>query len=217
MRRSASRTTWVAPERSPASSCSDGARRVSVPRRWAVLGLYVAAIYASLPFGPRVGLALLRMSSGGWLLGPGLPLLALAGAGAVLFRLVRRRAPWWAYGVLGAATVGYTLAFSWLRAQRLERTHLPEYGIVAWLAWRAVAPLVPGRTAGYAAAAALAAAIGYADELLQGVVPGRYYDLRDVAMNALGALLGILVLAAARAGTPPLSDGASARRSPRAT
>src|SRR5438477_300379 len=81
MRRSASRTTWVARERSPASSCSDGARRVTLPRRWAVLGLYVAGIYASLPFGPRVGLALLRMSSGGWLLGPGLPLLAAARAG----------------------------------------------------------------------------------------------------------------------------------------
>src|SRR5438105_2985072 len=127
MRRSASRTTWVARERSPASSCSDGARRVILPRPWAVLGLYVAGIYPSLPFGPRVGLALLRMSSGGWLLGPGLSLLALAGAGVLLFRLARRRGPWWAYGVLGGAAVGYTLAFSLLRAQRLERTHLPEY------------------------------------------------------------------------------------------
>jgi len=31
-------------------------------------------------------------------------------------------------------------------------------------------------------------------------VPGRVYDLRDVAMNALGAVLGVLVLAVARAG-----------------
>ena len=52
----------------------------------------------------------------------------------------------------------------------------------------------------YAAAAGAGAAIGYGDELLQGILPGRYYDLRDVAMNALGAVLGILVLAAARAG-----------------
>ena len=173
---------------------------MSVPRRWAMLGLYVAGIYASLPFGPRVGLALLRMSSGGWLLGPGLPLLALTGAGVLLLRLVHRRAPWWAYGVLGGAAVGYTLAFSWLRAQRLERTHLPEYGIVACLAWRAIEPVLPGRFAPYAAAAALTAVIGYGDELLQRVVPGRYYDLRDVAMNALGGLLALLVLAAVRAG-----------------
>ena len=169
-------------------------------RRWAALGLYVTAIYASLPFGPRVGLALLRMSPGSWLLGPGLPLLALVGVGALLVRLARRRASWWAFGVLGGAAAGYALAFSWLRAQRLERTHLPEYGLVAWLAWRALEPVVPGRFAPYAAAAVLTALIGYGDELLQRVVPGRYYDLRDVARNALGGLLALLVLAALRAG-----------------
>jgi VanZ like protein len=172
---------------------------VSLPRRWAILGLYVAAVYASLPFGPRVGLALLRMSSGGWLLGPGLPLLALTGAAVVLVRLTQRRASWWAYAVLVAAALGYTLAFSWLRAQRLERTHLVEYGIVAWLAWRAIEPELPGRFAAYAAAAVLTALIGWGDELLQRVVPGRYYDLRDVAMNALGGVLALLVLAAVRA------------------
>jgi len=185
--------------------------------RWVALAAYVAAIYLSLPFAPRVGLRFLRTAPGGWLLGAGLPLAALAGAGAVALALRRRGAPRWAYAALAAAAAGYALAFSWLSAQRLERTHLPEYGIAAWLAWRAVAPLVRGRAAGYAAAAALAAAIGWSDELLQRVVPGRYYDLRDVAMNALGAVLGILVLAAARAGSPSLSDGSSARRSPPGT
>src|SRR5439155_1460893 len=112
----------------------------------------------------------------------------------------RRRAPARAYAALAVAATGYALAFSWLSAQRLERTHLPEYGIAAWLAWRAVAPLVPGPLAGYAAGAALAAAIGYGDELLQGIVPGRYYDIRDVAMNALGAVLAVIVIAAAGTG-----------------
>ena len=169
-------------------------------RRWGVLGLYVAAIYASLPFGPRVGLALLRISLGSWLLGPGLPVLAILGGGALLVRLARRRAPWWAYGGLVGAAVGYAVAFSWLRAQRLERTHLPEYGVVAWLAWRAIEPALPGRVAPFVVAALLTAAIGWSDELLQRVVPGRVYDLRDVAMNALGGVLALLVLAAVRAG-----------------
>src|SRR4029077_11225633 len=127
--------------------------------RWAILGLYVATVYASLPFGPRVGLALLRMSSGGWLLGPGLPLLALTGACLLLVRLTQRRGPWWGYAVLVGAAVGYTLAFSWVRPQRSERTHLGEYGIVAWLAWRAIEPKLPGRFAAYATAAVLTALI----------------------------------------------------------
>jgi hypothetical protein len=171
--------------------------------RWLPLGLYVAAIYASLPLGPRVGLSLARTAPGGWLLGPGLPLIAVVGGVSLMAVLRRRRAPLWAYAALTCAAAGYLLAFSWLRAQRLERTHLPEYGVAAWLAWRAVVPLVPGAVAGYAAAAALGIAIGYGDELLQVVLPGRYYDIRDVAMNALGAVLGVMVIAAARAGRAP--------------
>jgi hypothetical protein len=173
----------------------------SLTRRWAVLVLYVAAIYASLPIGPRYGLRFMRTAPGGWLLGPGLPLLAIAGAVALIVVLRRRGAPPWAYVALVGAAASYAVTFSWLRTHHLERTHLPEYGIAAWLAWRALEPLVPGALAGYAAAALLAAAIGYGDELLQGVVPGRYYDLRDVALNAAGAVLGIVVLAAARAGS----------------
>jgi hypothetical protein len=175
--------------------------------RWAALGAYVATIYTSLPIAPRVGLRLLRSVPGGWLLGAGLPLLVLVGAGMLVFLLRRRRAPAWAYGVLALAVLGYGLAFSRLGVQRLERTHLPEYGVAAWLAWRAVAPLVPDAFAGYAAAAALAGAIGLGDELLQAITPGRYYDLRDVGMNALGAVLGILVLAAVRAGSGSAADG----------
>jgi hypothetical protein len=173
---------------------------ICLPRRWAALGCYVGLIYASLPLGPRVGLTLLRSTLGAWVLGPGLPLLAAAGAGWLMLGLRRRRAPLAAYSALAAAAAGYLLAFSWLRAQHLERTHLPEYGMAAWLAWRAIDPMLPGTVPAYVAAAGMAAAIGYGDELLQGVIPGRYYDLRDVAMNALGAVLGVVVLAAVRAG-----------------
>src|SRR5438105_5473500 len=173
---------------------------MSSTRRWAALGAYVAAIYASLPFAPRLGLRFLRTAPGGWFLGPGLALVVVAGAVALVLALRRRHAPARAYAALAVAAAGYALAFSWLSAQHLERTHLPEYGIAAWLAWRAVAPRVPGPLAAYAAGAALAAAIGYGDELLQSIVPGRYYDIRDVGMNALGSVLAVIVIAAARAG-----------------
>jgi hypothetical protein len=169
-------------------------------KRWAALGLYVVALYAFLPLGPRLGLALAGTRAGAWLLGPGLGLLVVAGTLGLLLRLRRRAAPPAAYIALVLAGAAYVVAFSWLRMVRLERTHLPEYGIAAVLAWRAVAPLVPGAGRGYVAGAALGSAIGYGDELLQAVVPGRHYDLRDVAMNALGAVLGMVVLAAAQSG-----------------
>jgi hypothetical protein len=182
------------------------------PRRpWLALALYTAAIYLLLPLAPPIGLALARTAVGHWLLGSGLIVIVGVLAGTLGVILYRRRAPGWTYPTLLCAAIVYAVAFSWLRAQRLERTHLPEYGVAAWLAWRAVAPLVPGAVPGYAAAATLGAAIGLGDELLQAVVPGRVYDIRDVAMNALGAVLGIVVLATMRAG---LNGGASGRRSP---
>lgn len=178
---------------------SGGAKGAALARRWLVLAAYVALLYGMLPFGPRIGLAVLRTRAGAWFLGPALPVLAMLGAAGLMVFLWRRDAPAWAYAALAATGVGYAIAFSWLRASHLERTHLPEYGLASLLAWRALVPIMPGSFAAYSAAAVLGAAIGYGDELLQGIVPGRHYDLRDVAMNAVGAVLGMVVLAAARA------------------
>ena len=200
---------WQAPE-------SRRVRPTAVWREWVVLAAYTAAIYAFLPYGPRFGLALVRTRFGAWLLGPGIGLAVAVAAVGVMLMLWRRRAPLWAFVALAGAGVAYGLALSWLRAQHLERTHLPEYGIAAWLAWRAIVPLVPAPFPSYATAALLAAAIGLGDELLQAITPGRVYDIRDVAMNALGAVLGMVVIAAVRAGRPPLSGGSSSRRSQRA-
>lgn len=181
-------------------------------RRWGALGAYVVFLYAILPYGPRLGLALTRTTPGAWLVGPGLGVLVGASALALVVMLRRREAPGWTYAALLGAALCYLVAFSWLRAARLERTHLPEYGIAAWLAWRAVGPLVPNRLAGYLAAAALGTAIGYGDELVQAVLPGRVYDLRDVAMNAVGAALGVVVLAAVNATGRDASGECSGRR-----
>ena len=180
-----------------------GTTTASVVWRWLALAAYVALLYGSLPFGPRLGMRFMRTALGGYILGPGLPLIALGGAGVLMVVLRRRRAPAWAFFLLAAAACSYAYAFSWLRSAHLERTHLPEYGLASLLAWRALAPFFARDVAAYVAAALLGVAIGYGDELIQSVTPGRHYDVRDVVMNAVGAVLGMVVLAAARARRPP--------------
>ena len=76
---------------------------MSLARRWAALGAYVAAIYASLPFAPRLGLRFQRTAPGSWFLGTGLALVVVAGAVALVLALRRRRAPARAYAALAVA------------------------------------------------------------------------------------------------------------------
>jgi hypothetical protein len=179
-------------------------------RSWSVLALYVVVLYGLLPLGPTIGLGAIRTAPGAWLLGPGLGVIGIVVGVALFVRLWRRGAPPWAFVVLVLAAVCYTLVFTSLRAARLERTHLPQYGIAAWLAWRAVRQHVSGRLAAYVAAALVGTALGWGDELVQAILPNRVYDLRDVALNAVGSVLGVVVLAACRA--EGVSDGPSSRR-----
>ena len=127
--------------------------------------------------------------------------LFLLAAIAAVSWLVRRRAGRLEWAALGLVAVAYTvLALQFEIVQ--ERLHLIEYGGVALLfrsallarsragagdapgAFRRVAPL----------AFALTAAGGLGDEIVQGILPNRHWDLRDVTINA-GA--GALALAAA--------------------
>lgn len=159
-----------------------------------MLAAYVVAIYGLLPVGPGVGGAVIRTSVGAWLFGSGTVILTAGGAALILLALRRRAASWWWFGQLAVVTLGYVLALRWLHTYRLERFHLPEYGVAAWLSWRAVAPLLDTASRRYTAAAAVASIIGVGDEVLQIFVPGRVFDPRDIVANVVAVLLGLALL-----------------------
>ena len=96
----------------------------------------------------------------GWHIPIYLLVLVVVGALAIGVRLRRRQAPARAYALGAAAILGYALALGWLHAIRLERVHLPEYGIASLLAWWALVPSLGDRGRTYVAAAALAALTG---------------------------------------------------------
>ena len=84
--------------------------------------------------------------------------------------------PWASPATLAAANVG-------LR----KLGHLVEYGVLAVLWYRALAPSPRAVTA----ALILAAIYGGVDELRQGLPPSRTPATTDVALDAAGALLGL--------------------------
>jgi hypothetical protein len=159
--------------------------------RWAALASYVAAIFLSLPYTPR----LVRLSNARF----GAPaavfavavVLALAGA-ACARRLIRTRAAFpWPHLGLAALGLGTWGAWRLLASSPIGRVHLPEYGLLAVLATRALGS-APGSALGGGVAAA---GIGLLDEVVQLFTPGRVFDWWDVALNAAAALLGALACA----------------------
>jgi hypothetical protein len=122
---------------------------------------------------------------------------------AVVARRPRRRE----WLVLGAAALGYGAILPFAVAPE-EQIHLLEYGLLggviyAALLERARAPRAVRR--GWLrraslrrpalAACGLTAALGWIDEAIQGALPSRYYDLRDVGFNAVAGGLAIAAMA----------------------
>ena len=66
--------------------------------------------------------------------------------------------------------------------------HFVQYGVLSLLLQRAVAFRLPDASS-YFVAALAGALVGCADEAVQWVVPGRYFGLRDIAINAFAASL----------------------------
>ena len=78
-----------------------------------------------------------------------------------------------------------------------EKLHFLEYGAVAILAIFASSPAwTTLRRFAFAALFTLAA--GWLDEGIQALLPNRYYDLRDVAFNALAGVMALTAFALIR-------------------
>jgi len=174
-------------------------RSASERRWWTVALVYLLGIYLSLyPLQFVLDFLrsrnLLRLTMGA--------LFVMAGA-AVIAVMARRRATRLEWLVLGAIGAVYLLLLSRMTIIQ-ERLHLLEYGLLA-LAFRealaaraAAAPVGAAARPAWSAAGALGLTglAGWADEGIQGVLPNRVYDLRDVGFNALAAAIALMAAAA---------------------
>lgn len=159
-------------------------------RRWTWALLYAGVLLAVLPYTPM----LLR-----WLDRFALPFFSglapkilglCAWALLVLFvfftRPERRALRAAALTLIGAAYAALLLFVIHFPAERL---HLFEYGLLGILAWRAT----PGSERTLLRlwrAATFLAVVSLLDEGIQGLIPGRYYDIRDLYLNLLAGGLG---------------------------
>ena len=184
-------------------------------RLWIAVAVAVAALLAAL-YPLQFALDALRAK--------GLLRLAIAGlflfcAAAVAAVLARRRAPFGAW-LVGAAAGAVYAGFALAMEVPQERLHLVEYGGLALLVRLAIAESrglrAPGAAVWHVDAWTLGVvtAIGWLDEAVQGILPNRIYDLRDVAFNALAAALALGAAASLRGVRSPLMKGTERHREP---
>ncbi len=115
-----------------------------------------------------------------------------------------RRLPWLACS--GAVCAAY----AWrLRHAPEEALHFVEYGVLGLLLYRALRHHIADRAV-FPAAVLLGAAFGLVDEGVQWLVPGRFWDLRDVFVDGLAVTLALVALAGGQR-PPELARGPDPR------
>lgn len=159
--------------------------------RWLAFGLWSLVIFALVPFANdlqawidrRFGPAALR-----WALTAAL----VVAVGVAVRWLVRTKLDGWgtarrlAWILVIAAAAG---VWVWRLRVAAEPAHLFSFAVLGVLAFRAYRVTLRDRGV-YLAAAALTAIVGTLDEVIQWLVPGRFWDLGDVGINAG---IGVLV------------------------
>jgi len=83
-----------------------------------------------------------------------------------------------------------------------EAVHFLEYGLLGYLLFRALSQSIQD-TSVYPAAFLIGSLVGIGDEILQWMMPNRYWDFRDAGLNALAA--GLIQLAIWKGVRPPRS------------
>ena len=74
-----------------------------------------------------------------------------------------------------------------------EQLHFFEYGLVGILFLRALQHSKMPLPVLFLSAWTISSATGWCDELLQGITPGRHYDIRDIGFNVVASGLGLIV------------------------
>ena len=156
---------------------------------WGLAVGYIAFVYCSIPLLPVVWAALVGYTDGS-IRYLGIVLVALAGCGFVVS--VWRRGRWWPLVALAGIAPVYGYLLHVYARFPAERLHLVEYGLMGYVLLRALR-LDLGRAWAYLASFVLAVLIGIGDECIQWALPQRFFEVKDIELNALSAALGLLL------------------------
>lgn len=154
---------------------------------WAFIISYILLIYLTLPLMPPI-LNYLYSIFGRDGLSLWTNILFLLSAFYITIHFsIKEKNRWKIIYLFGIFVVGITMAR--LIETPQERIHFLEYGLLGWLVYKA------GKDWNQPLLLSLlfCTTVGTVDEIIQSILPNRYWDIRDIGFNAIGGFMGILV------------------------
>jgi len=154
---------------------------------------YIVFVYSTIPVLPQVWRVLVEYTEdsvrylGIVIVGLGLSVLALG-----VWRRSRGRRLL-AFLVLGFISAVYVYLLEVYAKFPAERLHLVEYGFMGYVLFRALR-LDMGPLPAYLGSFIIGVLVGIGDECIQWVLPQRFFEVKDIQLNAISVALGLIVV-----------------------
>lgn len=160
-------------------------------RDWTIVISYVLFIYATLSIMPRIWNSFSRATGelSSFLVAVVFVILAMY----VVFYLIAMKKTISSFLWLLFLIVFYVIALRMIELS-IERIHFIEYGLLSIFVFKALRHSIQNKRI-YAWAALIAFAFGCIDEGIQYFLPNRFFDVKDIAVNAVAILFGLALLA----------------------
>jgi len=168
-------------------------KKVSREWRWGIVAMYTLAMYAFLPFGPRFWRFVLSQwgNSINYL---GLIFVCILGAYFLLYLIFQKQAKkisvYFAFFLISITCLAI---LKYMCISGAERFHLLLYGILSCVIFWALKLDIKNNKI-YVFATILVFLLGTIDEFIQGALPMRVFDVRDIFMNWLSSGMGELFI-----------------------
>lgn len=168
-------------------------KKVSLEWRWGIVAIYTGAIYAFLPFGTAFwGFVLNHWGSSINYLG--LFFVCVLGAYFLIYLIFQKQVKKLSVYISFFAISCVCLALlKYMCVAGAERFHLLLYGILSVIVFWAFKLHAKGNRI-YLYTITLAFLLGATDEFIQGILPMRVFDIRDIFMNWLSSGMGELFI-----------------------
>ncbi|MFA5088218.1 MAG: VanZ family protein [Candidatus Omnitrophota bacterium] len=153
---------------------------------WRQAAIWLACVYASIPVVRPLCEALRRLTHFSLLIN----IFLFGFLGMIVASFFKsKKLSLGAYLLVFSVVVSYVFGLSIIRIPE-ERIHFLQYGLLAFFIQRAIRPDIKGDTA-YLGTWVIVSLLGWLDEGIQHLVPGRYYDIRDVVLNSVSGLMAL--------------------------